>query len=578
MPNPQRNTRFERAYTLPTHVEELLYGESSPLTREGRNRIARNEMPTTLEAICPHCSQSFILNTNRISKVGIYNFDNNSNIRGFYVDCESCCRNVIVYNDGTRWLFKTPDDMTCYIFENVQWCNKDRNEQADLILNYHCEKTKKPLFFNVNRHRLGGRLTVENQNRIGQLYNYDSNMYDTPFTNIKILSKEGYRKLLRCNHCGTDEFEMPKSEFAIYYDDHDIKSYACKECQKRVNNQFFGYKFRMLKGGTNKFNPLDKLVGIELETIGGKDIKFFEMPKSLQGNIKSVHDGSLYNSNLFGEEDDIASPVNRPDYVQDTDREQRWAGREFVTVPKAKDNLFQLVDTMCDFLKKKELTVNKSCGFHVHFDMKKENYQTVRKTFLVFSLFEDRLFDMLPPARRKSRYCLPLKKNYKQFFDRPAINEQQKFERYWFDSDNNAYIDSEKRGKYSQTRYVSINYHSLFFHGTLENRQHSGTINATKIKNWILLNHILIDFAKTTEMKRLLKLKGDLGTFIHIIQSYEKKYPVLAQHKLIDYVKERTSRFAQDKGEPLKILTDLSPNSVEELYSKEFLNNMMDKT
>jgi hypothetical protein len=55
-------------------------------------------------------------------------------------------------------------------------------------------------------------------------------------------------------------------------------------------------------------------------------------------------------------------------------------------------------------------------------------------------------------------------------------------------------VQREKSGKYNNTRYGYVNFHSMFRSGTLEVRLHTGTANPIKIMNWANLHAKLIDF------------------------------------------------------------------------------------
>jgi hypothetical protein len=521
--------------------------------------------------VCPHCNTTQPLDSYRAGKLYLYDIETKSNVGGLVSTCLGCGKSLVYFIHNGSENFFVVEDVECFLFSNVSYCTKKKNEQADLARNIFCEITKKPIYFGRQGYSRNG-ITKEQHARMAKLMNY--NEESAGVQEVHIISNAGLEKIPQCSFCGTNTFKNPKATFFQYYDADNDKARCCSDCKRRINDRFFGYNFRLLKGGKKNINPFDRMVGIELETVDGQPFGYFQLPKELQGNLRCMQDGSLHSSNEVGEEDEPNSPVNNDGYQQDNDDR---SGREFCTVPLARDNLFSFIDNATEFLKSKGCTTNRSCGFHCHFDMKKENYHTVRKTFLVFSLFENQLFDMLPPTRRKSRFCLPLKKNYKQFFGATGRNEQQQFEHYWFNTTNDSYISTNKKHKYDPTRYVSINYHSLFFHGTLENRMHSGTLNATKIKNWILLNHILIEYAKSTPMKRILKLKGDKETFLNIVRHYEGLYPSLRMANLPMYINARALLFAQRDSTSLRVLNEVQPNIIEEEYINNYTQELFTK-
>ena len=65
------------------------------------------------------------------------------------------------------------------------------------------------------------------------------------------------------------------------------------------------------------------------------------------------------------------------------------------------------------------------------------------------------------------------------------------------------------------TRYVKVNAESFMRHGTVEFRQHSGTIEFEKISNWVKICGNLIDKSKTALFNNLQDvLPANLLTYI----------------------------------------------------------------
>lgn len=499
---------------------------------------------------CVGCSKRFDVWDNTIGgRKRIISFNPDGTVIGVsdvrLCQCPECATKSIIVYTPYSLLNETPAVSTSIIsylgfmpmenhssigVANAQFCLQPIEEQQRIFTNRLCDYSGEKLNYRTNR-------VFDN---IGEYAHYFVAGENKILIKGKFINRIG-----QCSYCGC--FDL-KKDFNVWYDDRNNKRVVCPEHEKTLPKDFFGFNFRFLKGRGEKHNPFERLVGIELETIGGDSFSTLELPKSIQTKVRSAYDGSLYTSNNYGEEDD--DDFDNDNYHQDDDRRNRGAGREFITVPIGRDSLFKTVDDLCRFLRQKNCLVNKSCGLHLHFDMREETIETSRKTFLIFSLFEQTLFDMLPPSRRNSRYCLPLKKDYKEFFS-------SGFDEYWYGSSNHNNLRSYKREKYNNTRYSSINYHSLFYHSTLENRQHSGTINSRKIKNWILINQILIDYAKSAPIRDIIKLSGSHNNLFKIIRLYEKKYPVLKKHDLTSYFKERFEKFHYSDNKPLKIKDEM---------------------
>jgi hypothetical protein len=110
------------------------------------------------------------------------------------------------------------------------------------------------------------------------------------------------------------------------------------------------------------------------------------------------------------------------------------------------------VRKMCMLLDAHKAYVNKSCGTHVHFDMRGVSEHDV-------TLYGDRLAKYVPILKR----MLPASRR------------------------NNSYCQDTVNTLIRGDRYAFVNLRAYTKHGTLEVRGHSGTLNATKILNWIAI-------------------------------------------------------------------------------------------
>lgn len=112
-------------------------------------------------------------------------------------------------------------------------------------------------------------------------------------------------------------------------------------------------------------------------------------------------------------------------------------------------NNLEKIDRVCAVLNKLGARVNKSCGLHVHVDMRNRDAKTQGQRLVNVLPILRRL---VPESRRTNTYCL----------------------------------DNKGKLKYS-SRYYAINWNSFQKYKTVEVRLHSSTTNATKIKNWVTL-------------------------------------------------------------------------------------------
>jgi hypothetical protein len=237
---------------------------------------------------------------------------------------------------------------------------------------------------------------------------------------------------------------------------------------------------------TNDASLIGKYISVEIECVfpSNNDLKNF--CKAIRANklVDSVcvkNDGSIQARRQVSDDDD-----------SDGEPDGDYVGKEIVVTFISFDTL----KSVCDILLQHGAFVNKSCGLHVHFDMRQFTNkrsitvlgQRLAKCVPAFKL-------MLPTSRRDNHYC------------QAAIS-------------------------FGNNRYAAINLTSFKKHGTLEIRLHSGTIDSTKIINWINI------CSAAMQCKELSKRDATDITGIE-----ELIYKLKLQGSLASYVKERYNKF-----------------------------------
>lgn len=167
----------------------------------------------------------------------------------------------------------------------------------------------------------------------------------------------------------------------------------------------------------------------------------------------------------------------------------------------------EVITKLCKvFREQLNVSVDKTCGLHVHLDMRSRKVETCFNNLVLSQQF---LYGMLPAQRRNSRYSYPVKG--------PTYRR----------------LDS---------RYHGINQQAYDKYGTLELRMHCGTTSDVKIINWIKLLIAIVDAPKFTYAPTNI---NDLQSLIGV------------DNTIIGYVKSRIAKFAEqhkktvpDKEEP----------------------------
>jgi hypothetical protein len=172
---------------------------------------------------------------------------------------------------------------------------------------------------------------------------------------------------------------------------------------------------------------------------------------------------------------------------------------EICILAKEKE-IFGVVKDVCKVLQDANARVNKSCGLHVHLDMRNRDHKTA---FYNLASSQNALFAMNPFSRQAGTYCKR--------------------------------IDTKDFAKAAcQDRYFGINAQAYEKHKTIEIRIHSGTIMEDKINNWV---KILMAIVNKPE-----KVEKSASTLLEFVTQFD------IDKKLTKYIYERVSKFAgEDK-------------------------------
>jgi hypothetical protein len=234
-------------------------------------------------------------------------------------------------------------------------------------------------------------------------------------------------------------------------------------------------------------------------------------------------------------------------------------GPEYVTGVLKGDAGFKHLQEICYELSK-NCKINHTCGVHVHLGNIDFTKQFLVNSYVLALLIEDELFSFLPQSRRNNRYCRklkPLKLNVAltNSKDNYALEEDYNklFKYISYEKVNNPDFNYNKDKQHplgpkcgynhDTPRYCWLNYVPAMFNTrgnksySLEIRNHSGTTNFTKIKNWTLLFMAIVAF--TERYPELIK------PGIRIDDIIDKIFPKKAASLKL-YFKTRQSKFTDD--------------------------------
>lgn len=182
-------------------------------------------------------------------------------------------------------------------------------------------------------------------------------------------------------------------------------------------------------------------------------------------------------------------------------------GIEFQT-PKLKGKAGEdAIKAICKTLNANDFTIQRSAGLHIHLDAAglvpkrrtKDKPVKLVSMFTFYIAFEDVILSLLPKSRRGNQYCTVMKNEFSTR-ELHEVYTLEQLEKIWYRCDTRKTVSERKGNKYDNSRYLGVNLHSLFANKHLEVRYHSGTLDATKILEWVNLHQTIMDKAVSGDL------------------------------------------------------------------------------
>jgi hypothetical protein len=245
----------------------------------------------------------------------------------------------------------------------------------------------------------------------------------------------------------------------------------------------------------------ERLIGVEIEFINkNQAVNCNEVARAINAaGVGCAAEGYNHSTRSYWKVVTDASVKNK----------NNQPGGELVSPPlKAADMKAQL-EVVCRVLSQLGITVNKTCGLHVHHDARDFQVDNFKKLYTMYIRFEDALDTLMPESRRNNNnsYCAGFK------------SQQQ----YYFDQIRRCTTVSQIDCLFSN-RYVKLNCQSFQRHGTIEFRHHSGTVEFTKIWNWVVLTQGMVQTALNCSVsipKNAEKMSQKWFDFKKVIKGYK---------------------------------------------------------
>jgi hypothetical protein len=152
-------------------------------------------------------------------------------------------------------------------------------------------------------------------------------------------------------------------------------------------------------------------------------------------------------------------------------------GWEIVSpILRGQDGIDQ-IEKICRVVRDLGATVNRTCGLHVHHDVADCTVDALKNIARGWINNRHLIDGLVSESRREggSYYCRPLSSHDLQIIERCTTVEEMR--------------------RIGIDRYRTLNYAAFARFGTIEVRQHQGTMSFEKIRTWIMLGKAIIDSA-----------------------------------------------------------------------------------
>lgn len=122
-------------------------------------------------------------------------------------------------------------------------------------------------------------------------------------------------------------------------------------------------------------------------------------------------------------------------------------------------------------------TVDEKCGMHIHVDASAFDGKTLANLAKVIHKQEELILTALGVSEeRMTRYTKPISPDFIAKIERGRPRTKGQMNRIWYGYENS------HPTHYDQTRYHGVNFHSVWYRGTIEFRWFEATLHAGKVK------------------------------------------------------------------------------------------------
>ena len=166
------------------------------------------------------------------------------------------------------------------------------------------------------------------------------------------------------------------------------------------------------------------------------------------------------------------------------------------------------------------LEVNESTGLHCHVGCGTDglDFGHVKHLVALLWAFEPQLASIHPPSRMDNSYCGSMRdrstfaRKFRQLFERSPTPEEGVLHFLTLPDKDLLLDEASCHGKYSAYNLENLNEHCHMSKRTIEFRQHEGSLDPAKVRNWILTVTGIVDWVRTApddKLEYLFKLSKE---------------------------------------------------------------------
>ncbi|MGL5460731.1 MAG: amidoligase family protein [Cetobacterium sp.] len=198
-------------------------------------------------------------------------------------------------------------------------------------------------------------------------------------------------------------------------------------------------------------------------------------------------------------------------------------------------------ETLSTLEKDGEVKVDRSCGVHIHHDINDFTMDNIKNLFFLYSKYEEAIDNFMPKSRRESNnvFC----KSVKNIIGR--VNSCETLEDIKLNVCGANSMYSNASASRSGSRYHKLNINSYIVYGTVEFRQHAGSLNFEKISNWIMITLKMLETAQGKKVKARTeaRTKKWLESDVHMYYDFYTELGISGTY-LSDYIRDRKKKLA----------------------------------